>query len=201
MPILQLPDDLDEAATVVKGWIVQPATLPKCAVALGGPIADLVRRTVPSQAYSPISKKRAIVQETNAMFSAAFPADANQQAGWQALKRIYDAYARLARSIRPSILEALRTMRIPSSRDSQPLLTHLTMMREYGKIAFADIASVEAQDMLFDILIAALTDDPRLLHLCPTGTRKRATTASAPIPPRRNRSTSSATSCTTTRGS
>jgi hypothetical protein len=52
-PILQLPDDLDEAATVVKGWIVQPAPLPKCAVALGGPIADPVRRTMPSQAYAP----------------------------------------------------------------------------------------------------------------------------------------------------
>jgi hypothetical protein len=101
------------------------------------------------------------------MLSAAFPAHANQQAGWEVLNRIHDAYARLARSIRPSILEALRTMRIPSSRDSQPLLNHLATMREYGKIAFADIASVKAQDMLFDILIAALTDDPRFAAFVP----------------------------------
>ena len=95
-PIVQLPDNLEEAAAVVKGWIDKPTTLPKCAGALGGAIADLVRRTEPSSAYCPLTKKGTIGKETNSMLTAAFPINVNQQGGWQALARIQLAYARLA---------------------------------------------------------------------------------------------------------
>ena len=130
VPIVRLPDDLDEAAAIVKGWIVKPATLPKCAIALGGPNADLLRRTKPGRANSPISKKSAVNQETSTMLSTAFPVDVNQQAGWAALGRIHHAYARLARSIRPSILYALRDVRIGQGEDHQPLLCHIATMCE-----------------------------------------------------------------------
>ncbi len=64
--------------------------------------------------------------------------------------------ARLARSIRPSILEALRAMRIPQGDDAQPFLCYIATMCKYDSVALASTATEEAQDMMLNILIAAL---------------------------------------------
>ncbi len=56
------------------------------------------------------------------MLDTAFPTHVNQQAGWQALKRVHDAYARIARTIQPTIVEALRAtpMRLSGAREQAP---------------------------------------------------------------------------------
>ena len=166
-PIVRLPDDIAEAAAMVKGWVTKPDTLPRCAVALGGPIADLLRRTTASNAYSPVTKPRALARETIAMLSAAFPVHVNQQAGWLALGRIELAYKRLARSIRSHVLGSLRDMRIAPGEDARSLLDYIASMSQYGEIAFASTATEEAQDMLYNILIATLTDDDRFAAFVP----------------------------------
>ena len=160
--ILQLPNDLEEANKMVKGWIVQPDTRPDCAEAFTSLIADLVRRSEPYASDTPMAKKRVIALEHRDMLDVAFPTDQRQQRGWEALTRIHNAYARIARSIQPTIVEALRGTPIPSEEVSaHPLLTWTAMLNEYGRMAFRDISDSHAQDTLCSLAIQALADDPR----------------------------------------